>query len=114
MFMREVVIQLRVAVPRRVSLAAKRVEQSATRPGTSGSGTATLWAHTGVGVGVTVGVLVAVGVEVAVGVAVGVLVAVGVEVDVGVAVEQAGRERLRISILRLGRSSKACGISPHN
>ena len=43
--MRVVVIQLRGAVPRRVSLASRRVVQSASRPGSSGSGSARLLVH---------------------------------------------------------------------
>ena len=42
---RVVVIQLRVAVPRRVSLASRRIVQSASRPGSSGSGSARLLVH---------------------------------------------------------------------
>ena len=101
-------LQLREAVPRRVSLAANSVLQSATRPAGSGSGTATLLSHAdaavgvAVGAGVTVYVCVAVGgagvtvcvcvavggagVTVGVAVAIGVGVAVATDIAVGVAV----------------------------
>ena len=64
-FMREVVLQLSEAVPRRVSLAASSTLQSATRPADSGSGTAMLLAHADTDVGVAVGVVVAEDVAVA-------------------------------------------------
>ena len=80
-----VVLQLREAVPRRVSLAASSVLQSATRPAGSGSGTATLLSHADAAVGVAVGAGVTVCVCVAVGGA-GVTVGVAVAIGVGVAV----------------------------
>ena len=72
-------------MPRRVSLAASSVLQSATRPAGSGSGTATLLAHADAAVGVAVGAGVTVCVCVAVGGA-GVTVGVAVAIGVGVAV----------------------------
>ena len=60
--------------------------QSATRPGASEIGTATLLKHTGVAVAVAVGIAVAVTVAVAIGVGVAVTVGVVVAVTVGVAV----------------------------
>ena len=60
--------------------------QSATRPGASEIGTATLLKHTGVAVAVAVGIAVAVTVAVAIGVGVAVTVGVAVAVTVGVAV----------------------------
>ena len=60
--------------------------QSATRPGASEIGTATLLKHTGVTVAVAVGIAVAVTVAVAIGVGVAVTVGIVVAVTVGIAV----------------------------
>ena len=81
-------LQLREAVPRRVSLAASSVLQSAIRPAVSGSGTATLLAHADAAVGVAVGagVTVCVAVAIGVGVAVSESIAVATDIAVGVAV----------------------------
>ena len=119
--MRVVVLQLRGAVPRKVSLAASSVVQSLTRWAGSGSETALVLAHAlGVGVAVGVGVEVAVGVAVDVDVAVAVCVAVcvgvadgvcvAVDVAVAVGVGQNGNPRLGMSLFAI--RLKALGIHP--
>ena len=113
--MRVVVLQLREALPRRVSLAASSVVQSLTRSAGSGSGIALLLAHApgvGVAVGVDVDVAVGVAVDVAVAVAVCVGVCVGVADGVAVAVGagQNGNPRLDKSLFEI--LLKTFGIHP--